>query len=114
MFSETTAEYTEQPNETALTATFAVASEQVNSQIILFIYIYFVLQASKMKMGKNKTITSFSENRTLFHINHLPVIITMIGNSNVNLGMLYSFVPEIKRALEPLRNSILETEKEIS
>lgn len=65
-------------------------------------------------MGKNKTITSFYENKIIVHINHLPLVISLIGDNQLNAGVLLSFASDIKKALEPLKNSIRETSEEMS
>lgn len=78
-----------------LSATFAVASEQ----------------ASKLKMGRNVSVTSFHKDKIIVHINDLPIIITLLADQEVNVGMLMSFTPEIKRALSPLKASIKDTDQ---
>jgi len=94
---EISSSYTEDSIESPLGAAFAIATEQ----------------ASKLRTGKNKTITSFYEKKVIVHINHLPLIIGLIADSETaNVGVLLAFVQDIKNALEPLRKSILEAEKE--
>jgi len=87
--------YAEIQNENALAATFAVAAEQ----------------AGKLRLGKDKTITSFYEKHAIVHINDLPVIVSLIGDKQSNIGMVLAFVPDIKKALEPLRAAIVASEK---
>jgi mitogen-activated protein kinase kinase 1 interacting protein 1 len=65
-------------------------------------------------MGKNKTITSFYENKVIVHINHMPLVISLIGDKQVNVGVLLSFAADIKKALEPLKNSIKESNEDMS
>mmetsp|Transcript_18551 Transcript_18551/g.26022 ORF Transcript_18551/g.26022 Transcript_18551/m.26022 type:complete len:132 (+) Transcript_18551:97-492(+) len=93
----TSQNYVEDPSEAVLAATFAVASEQ----------------ASKLRMGKNKTITSFFEDKILVHFNHLPLVISFIGTKNLNVGEILSFGDEIKKALDPIKASIKDSEKDI-
>jgi len=95
---EMSSSYRNDSSESSLVATFAVATEQ----------------ASKLRTGKNKTITSFYEKKVIIHINDLPLVICLIANSEVNIGVVLSFASDIKHALEPLRKSILEVEKENS
>eukprot|EP01114_Cavostelium_apophysatum_P002052 TRINITY_DN11792_c0_g1_i2.p1 TRINITY_DN11792_c0_g1~~TRINITY_DN11792_c0_g1_i2.p1 ORF type:complete len:103 (-),score=14.99 TRINITY_DN11792_c0_g1_i2:9-317(-) len=68
-------------------------------------------KANKLRMGKNKTITSFFEDRVVVHLNHMPLVISFIGDANLNVGALHAFSNDIKIAVEPLKNSILEKER---
>lgn len=67
-------------------------------------------QAGKLKMGKTKSIVSFFDNRVMYHISHLPLILSFIGRSDANIGLLQSFTEDIKRALDPLKDSLQERE----
>eukprot|EP01114_Cavostelium_apophysatum_P002051 TRINITY_DN11792_c0_g1_i1.p1 TRINITY_DN11792_c0_g1~~TRINITY_DN11792_c0_g1_i1.p1 ORF type:complete len:135 (-),score=18.03 TRINITY_DN11792_c0_g1_i1:9-413(-) len=89
------ASYAEIQGEGSLAAVFAIATEQAN----------------KLRMGKNKTITSFFEDRVVVHLNHMPLVISFIGDANLNVGALHAFSNDIKIAVEPLKNSILEKER---
>jgi len=86
--------FIEDPSDSSLAATFSVCSEQ----------------ASKLKMGKNKSITTFFDNKIFIHVNHLPLVISFIADKNVNVGVIQAFVGDVKRALDPLKSSIQESE----
>lgn len=94
LVKQTKDDYKEESTDNHLATTFAVASEQ----------------ASKLRMGKNLTITSFFEERVIVHVNHFPLIISMIGDSDLNVGVLLSFVSDIKKLLDPLRSNIKDNE----
>ena len=64
-------------------------------------------------MGRNKTITSFFEDKILVHFNHLPLVISFIGTDKLNVGEILSFADEIKKALDPIKASIKDSDKDI-
>jgi hypothetical protein len=45
-----------------------------------------VLQASKLYLGKNNTITAFYKDHVIMHVNHMPIVVTFVGTSDVNTG----------------------------
>jgi len=65
-----------------------------------------VEQANKMQWGKASAVTVYMDNRTIVHINLLPVVVALVGEPNVNVGLLLSLVPDIKTALSPIRDAI--------
>eukprot|EP01117_Protostelium_nocturnum_P015040 TRINITY_DN5791_c0_g1_i1.p1 TRINITY_DN5791_c0_g1~~TRINITY_DN5791_c0_g1_i1.p1 ORF type:complete len:135 (-),score=47.32 TRINITY_DN5791_c0_g1_i1:42-446(-) len=64
-------------------------------------------QASKLKMGKARSILSFYEERLVYHVDHSPLILSFVGLPNANVGILQSFMEDVKHALNPLRESLL-------
>eukprot|EP00455_Lapot_gusevi_P038164 TRINITY_DN4275_c0_g1_i9.p1 TRINITY_DN4275_c0_g1~~TRINITY_DN4275_c0_g1_i9.p1 ORF type:complete len:146 (-),score=38.40 TRINITY_DN4275_c0_g1_i9:304-687(-) len=74
-------------SDSALSAAFTVATEQ----------------ASKLQLGRNQTITSFYQDFVLIHVNHMPIVITLLASADANLGFLLSLVPRLKASLEPIR-----------
>lgn len=85
----------EADSDVGLAATFAVASEQ----------------ASKLRLGKNQTISSFFEKRTVFHVQHFPLIVSFIGDVDLNIGVLGALVPDIRKSLEGVKKSFVESGK---
>eukprot|EP00696_Hemimastix_kukwesjijk_P005020 gnl/Hemi2/16401_TR5471_c0_g1_i1.p1 gnl/Hemi2/16401_TR5471_c0_g1~~gnl/Hemi2/16401_TR5471_c0_g1_i1.p1 ORF type:complete len:128 (+),score=38.83 gnl/Hemi2/16401_TR5471_c0_g1_i1:101-484(+) len=64
-------------------------------------------QANKMRFGKNTSITAFYNNFVLLHVNDLPLVISLIGQTDANVGMMQSISAEIVQALEPMRAAII-------
>eukprot|EP01102_Stenamoeba_stenopodia_P022967 TRINITY_DN9768_c0_g2_i1.p1 TRINITY_DN9768_c0_g2~~TRINITY_DN9768_c0_g2_i1.p1 ORF type:complete len:131 (+),score=23.53 TRINITY_DN9768_c0_g2_i1:154-546(+) len=81
----------QQLDENALAATFSVTTDQ----------------ASKLGLGANKTITSFFNDRVIVHINHLPVVVSLVGDSDVNIGAILALAPEIRSSLDPLKATLV-------
>jgi len=87
----------ERDDELSLAVTFASASDY----------------ASKLKLGRNRTVTSFQEERVLFQVNDFPLLLTFIGNDDANVGLLNEALPELRKVMAPLRKTIAETDKEL-
>jgi len=90
------ASFNEQSAENSLAAAFVVATDQ----------------ASKLRMGKNKTLLSFFKDHLIVHLNNLPIVITLIADQDANAGMLLALAPELTQALSGLSSSILNLEDE--
>eukprot|EP00029_Vermamoeba_vermiformis_P008998 TRINITY_DN4356_c0_g1_i1.p1 TRINITY_DN4356_c0_g1~~TRINITY_DN4356_c0_g1_i1.p1 ORF type:complete len:135 (-),score=30.74 TRINITY_DN4356_c0_g1_i1:15-419(-) len=89
------------------------AGEELNAENTLCtVFATAADQASKCGLGKNKTLTTFFDNRLFVHINHTPLIITLLAEPDANCGVLLSLADELKGALEPLRTSIKSIEAE--
>jgi len=86
----------DQSTENSLAAAFAVATDQ----------------ASKLRMGKNKTLLSFFKDRLIVHISNLPIVISLIADQDANAGMLVALAPELTQSLSGLSTSILNLEDE--
>jgi hypothetical protein len=82
-------------NDSLLSSTFAIATEQ----------------ASKLRLGKNQTITSFFNQSAVLQIQHFPLIATLVGDSEVNLGALNALIPDIRRALDSVKRSVQDSGK---
>eukprot|EP01089_Gocevia_fonbrunei_P002356 TRINITY_DN12336_c0_g1_i1.p1 TRINITY_DN12336_c0_g1~~TRINITY_DN12336_c0_g1_i1.p1 ORF type:complete len:142 (-),score=35.21 TRINITY_DN12336_c0_g1_i1:33-422(-) len=67
-------------------------------------------QAGKLKMGKNKSIVTFTEGVIVVHINHLPLIITFLTETEANIGAILGISSELQKLLEPLRTSLSDME----
>jgi hypothetical protein len=49
---------------------------------MLKIELWPLLQASKLALGKNQSITALYDNMVVVHVNHLPIVITLVGEPN--------------------------------
>jgi len=87
----------QQDDELSLAVTFASASDY----------------ASKLKLGRNRSITTFQEDRILFQFNDEPLLLSFIGDENSNVGILTELLPELRKALAALRKAIADTDKEL-
>jgi len=63
-------------------------------------------QASKLQLGKAKSITTFYADRVQVHITHPPLILSFVGSQDINLGLLLAVADELRVVLEPLRQAI--------
>ena len=59
-------------------------------------------QAAKLQFGKNKHITAFYKDRTVVHINCLPLVISAVAAPNANIGLLLS-MQQVRRPQSGLR-----------
>jgi hypothetical protein len=79
-----------------MTATFVAATDQ----------------AGKCHIGKNKSITTFYENRIIVQINAMPLVITVAAEPSANVGLVLQTQKDILTAVEPLRQQLLQIERE--
>jgi hypothetical protein len=63
-------------------------------------------QASKVQLGQNQTITTFYNNLIIVHVNHLPLVLTLVCGADANLGHVMAAVPELKAKLEGVRSTV--------
>eukprot|EP00003_Mantamonas_plastica_P000111 TRINITY_DN1011_c0_g1_i2.p2 TRINITY_DN1011_c0_g1~~TRINITY_DN1011_c0_g1_i2.p2 ORF type:complete len:130 (-),score=47.32 TRINITY_DN1011_c0_g1_i2:26-415(-) len=80
----------EEKNETQFATAFAMASEQ----------------ASKLRMGDNKSITSCYDSRMVVHVNLDPLIVTLVTEAYGNAGLLVELGEEIAVALDPVMDMV--------
>lgn len=66
-------------------------------------------QASKLRLGNCKTIVNMFSEYVVIHINHLPLVITIFGTSECNIGLVLDIADEIKSALNSLRTKLAAT-----
>lgn len=59
-------------------------------------------QASKLGLGKNKTIISMYSSYQVIQINKQPLVITFIGSDNCNTGHILSLEQHISPLLKDL------------
>jgi hypothetical protein len=70
-------------------------------------------QAGKLNFGSVKSITSFYDDSVFLHISHVPLIITLIGDKDANVGMMMYSTDQLKAALDPVKTAV-EANLEIS
>ncbi|ETV94938.1 hypothetical protein H310_11584 [Aphanomyces invadans] len=80
--------------ETVLPSVFAAAAEQ----------------AGKLKFGSVSAITCFFDSTALLHINHMPLVITLIAAQGASLGALFDLADDLKEWLTPLKKVVETTE----
>ncbi|CAK4612351.1 hypothetical protein LEN26_001053 [Aphanomyces euteiches] len=78
--------------ETVLPSVFAAAAEQ----------------AGKLRFGNVQTITCFFDTTVLIHVNHLPVVITLIAAQGASVGALLDVANDLKAIVGPLKK-VVET-----
>jgi hypothetical protein len=63
-------------------------------------------QASKLQLGKNKSMTCFYKDRVIVHLNHAPFIVSILGNVHLNVGLVNALSQELFAALSGLRSAL--------
>ncbi|RLN59079.1 hypothetical protein BBP00_00006710 [Phytophthora kernoviae] len=84
--SELSYEYT----ETVLPTVFAGAAEQVG----------------KLKFGAVQSVTVFYDDVVMIHINHAPLVITLVAPNSPHIGALHALASELRPALTPLKKCV--------
>jgi len=56
-----------------------------------------------------KTVTAFYENCTLVHMHTSPLVVTFLATPNANVGAIRAILPNLQEALEPIRQTLLDT-----
>uniref|UniRef100_A0A7S2BJ60 Roadblock/LAMTOR2 domain-containing protein n=1 Tax=Haptolina brevifila TaxID=156173 RepID=A0A7S2BJ60_9EUKA len=77
-----------------MAATFAVTAEH----------------ASKLGMGKSQHATAFYDKAIVVHVSCSPLVLTMLTDSDANVGLLLDAVPRLSAAVEPLRLAASQTQ----
>ena len=70
--------------------TFSIASEQ----------------ASKLGLGKNKTIISYYTSHQVVQFCHHPLVVTFIAKANANTGMIYLVEEGLRDAISDLKAAV--------
>lgn len=70
--------------------TFAIASEQ----------------ASKLGLGRNKTIISYYNSHQVIQFCHNPLVLTFIAKANANTGMIYLVEEGLRDAIGDLKAAV--------
>ena len=66
-------------------------------------------QASKLRLGNCKTIVNMFSEYAVVHINHLPIVISLLGTPECNIGLALDIADDIKSVLNPLRVKLVAT-----
>ncbi|KAF0700550.1 Aste57867_8886 [Aphanomyces stellatus] len=80
--------------ETVLPSVFAAAADQ----------------AGKLRFGSVTAITCFFDTTALVHINHLPLVITLIASQGASVGALIDLADDLKALLAPLKKVVESSE----
>ncbi|XP_055388106.1 ragulator complex protein LAMTOR3 homolog [Condylostylus longicornis] len=66
-------------------------------------------QATKLGLGRNRTIISIYSNYQVVQMNKLPLIVTCIGNENCNIGHILALEKQIDNYLDELKFAVTES-----
>ena len=70
--------------------TFAIATEQ----------------ASKLGLGKNKSIISYYSGHQVIQFNHSPLVLTFVATGEANTGLIYSLEEDLRDAVTDLQGAV--------
>ena len=59
-----------------------------------------------MHLGPSSSITAFCDNYVVVHHFSNPLVVTCILSHEASLGAVYSFLPQLQTALQPLHSVI--------
>ncbi|KAI9917644.1 hypothetical protein PsorP6_012778 [Peronosclerospora sorghi] len=76
--------------ETVLPTIFAGAAEQVG----------------KLKFGAVQSVTAFFDDVVLIHINHAPLVITLVSPNSPHIGAMHALASELRPALTSLKRCV--------
>ncbi|KAH8366495.1 ragulator complex protein LAMTOR3 homolog [Drosophila suzukii] len=65
-------------------------------------------QASKLGLGRNKTIISMYSNYQVVQMNKLPLILTFVGAENCNTGHILALEHQVDGYLEDIKLAVTE------
>ncbi|SPP80035.1 ragulator complex protein LAMTOR3 homolog [Drosophila guanche] len=65
-------------------------------------------QASKLGLGRNKTIISMYSNYQVVQMNKLPLILTFVGSENCNTGHILALEHQVDGYLEDIKQAVTE------
>ena len=63
-------------------------------------------QAGKLRAGDCKTIVNMFTDYSVVHINHLPLVISLFGTPECNIGLIIDIADNIKSTLNTLRTHL--------
>jgi len=69
-------------------------------------YALAVEQASKLRHGDCQGITSFYKDKVIVHTSYSPLLVSYLGDNNLNVGLIHSLHRDVKCALEDVRGSL--------
>mmetsp|Transcript_27337 Transcript_27337/g.45117 ORF Transcript_27337/g.45117 Transcript_27337/m.45117 type:complete len:147 (+) Transcript_27337:109-549(+) len=65
-------------------------------------------QAGKMNLGQLQSLTAFYENLMLYHINLLPLVVTLVADSQAAVGAVRAGAADVRAALAPVAAVVAE------
>lgn len=63
-------------------------------------------QVGKLKFGVVQSVTAFFDNVVLIHVNHLPLVITLVASNSAHIGALQTLARQLRPALTPLKKCV--------
>ncbi len=69
------------------------------------VYAGATLQASKLQFGQNKSVVAWQKDRIVVYVNAAPFFASIICNKEGDVGALLAMVPNIVKALEPMKEA---------
>ncbi|KAF1776948.1 Ragulator complex protein LAMTOR3 [Phytophthora cactorum] len=63
-------------------------------------------QVGKLKFGAVQSVTAFFDDVVLIHINHAPLVITLVAPNSPHIGALHALASELRPALTPLKKCV--------
>ncbi|KAF1776962.1 Ragulator complex protein LAMTOR3 [Phytophthora cactorum] len=60
----------------------------------------------KLKFGAVQSVTAFFDDVVLIHINHAPLVITLVAPNSPHIGALHALASELRPALTPLKKCV--------
>mmetsp|Transcript_21351 Transcript_21351/g.33198 ORF Transcript_21351/g.33198 Transcript_21351/m.33198 type:complete len:139 (-) Transcript_21351:32-448(-) len=70
-------------------------------------------QAQKLNMGSGKSMISFTNHGVMVHLNFNPLVVSLVGDEELNCGALVALHPELGVLIDPIRESIQRLISEI-
>jgi hypothetical protein len=65
-----------------------------------------LFQIGKLKFGAVQSVTAFFDDVVLIHINHAPLVITLVAPNSPHVGALHALASELRPALTPLKRCV--------
>ncbi|XP_064406321.1 ragulator complex protein LAMTOR3-A-like [Halichondria panicea] len=63
-------------------------------------------QASKLEVGKNKSIISYYSGHQVVQFNYFPLVVTFIAAVDANTGLIYALEEEMKETVTDLKSAV--------
>eukprot|EP00013_Stygamoeba_regulata_P020246 CAMPEP_0177653100 /NCGR_PEP_ID=MMETSP0447-20121125/13528_1 /TAXON_ID=0 /ORGANISM="Stygamoeba regulata, Strain BSH-02190019" /LENGTH=135 /DNA_ID=CAMNT_0019156479 /DNA_START=116 /DNA_END=523 /DNA_ORIENTATION=+ len=67
--------------------------------------------AGKLGSGKNRSITRYSKRGVTVHMNYSPLVLSLIGDDNMNCGVANSFYDQLDHILKPFQRVVAEADE---
>ena len=63
-------------------------------------------QVGKLKFGAVQSVTAFFDDVVLIHVNHAPLVVTLVAPNSPQIGALHALASELRSALTPLKRCV--------